>query len=83
MVGARHFDKVMFTLPIPRFDAETKLHADLAAAGAEAERVAAQVELPDDIFSIEEIRGDILPWPKEPLHLIDFDRFPGIKIVPA
>jgi hypothetical protein len=48
--GARHFDKVMFTLPIPRFDADTKLHADLAAAGAEAEKVAAQVELPDDIY---------------------------------
>jgi hypothetical protein len=48
--GARHFDKVMFTLPIPRFDADTKLHADLAAAGAEAEKVAAKVELPDDIY---------------------------------
>jgi hypothetical protein len=47
--GARHFDKVMFTLPIPRFDAEIRLHADLAAAGAEAEKVAAKVELPDDI----------------------------------
>jgi hypothetical protein len=40
----------MFTLPIPRFDADIALHADLAAAGAEAERVAANVELPDDIY---------------------------------
>jgi hypothetical protein len=47
--GARHFDKVMFTLPIPRFDAALGLHADLAAAGAEAEKVAAGVALPDDI----------------------------------
>jgi hypothetical protein len=47
--GARHFDKVMFTLPIPRFDAVLGLHADLAAAGAEAEKVAAGVALPDDI----------------------------------
>jgi hypothetical protein len=47
--GARHFDKVMFTLPIPRFDAGTQLHSDLAAAGAEAETVAASVALPDGI----------------------------------
>jgi len=47
--GARHFDKVMFTLPIPRFDASVGLHAELAAAGAEAERLAALVDLPDDV----------------------------------
>lgn len=46
--GARHFDKVMFTLPIPRFDANKGLHTDLAAAGAEAERIAALVELPEN-----------------------------------
>src|ERR1700739_2848418 len=28
--GARHFDKVMFTLPIPRFDEKQKLHRQLA-----------------------------------------------------
>jgi len=44
--GARHFDKVMFTLPIPRFDPKIELHSDLAAAGADAEKIAAQVELP-------------------------------------
>ena len=30
--GARHFDKVMFTLPIPRFEPGNGLHEDLAAA---------------------------------------------------
>ncbi|HEY7297310.1 MAG TPA: hypothetical protein VH684_05170 [Xanthobacteraceae bacterium] len=47
--GARHFDKVMFTLPIPRFDAKEQLHRDLAAAGAEAEKIASKVDLPEDI----------------------------------
>lgn len=44
--GARHFDKVMFTLPIPRFDAAVALHNDLAAAASEAERIASAFELP-------------------------------------
>ncbi len=43
--GARHFDKVMFNLPIPTFNAKLKLHRDLAAADAEAETTAAGVEL--------------------------------------
>jgi hypothetical protein len=47
--GARHFDKVIFNLPIPRFDAKTKLHRDLAAAAAQAERVAASVILPEGV----------------------------------
>jgi hypothetical protein len=47
--GARHFDKVMFTLPIPPFDATVALHNDLAAAGAEAERIAAAFELPEAV----------------------------------
>ena len=37
----------MFTLPIPRFDATVTLHNDLAAAAAEAERIAAAFELPE------------------------------------
>jgi hypothetical protein len=44
--GARHFDKVMFKLPIPRFDSKTQLHTELAAAGAEAEKIAAKIDLP-------------------------------------
>ena len=47
--GARHFDKVMFNLPIPRFEDGNALHQDLSAAGAEAEKIAASVELPEDI----------------------------------
>ena len=42
--GARHFDKVMFNLPIPVF-AAGPLHRDLAQAGAHAETIAATVEL--------------------------------------
>lgn len=45
--GARHFDKVMFNLPIPLFDAADPLHSDLAAAGALAEGAAALVEIPE------------------------------------
>ena len=47
--GARHFDKVMFTLPIPRFDASQSLHKDLAAAAIEAERIAMAFELPEAV----------------------------------
>ncbi len=43
--GARDFDKVMFTLPIPRFDPKNRLHDELAAAAAEAEKTAAEVEI--------------------------------------
>jgi hypothetical protein len=47
--GARHFDKVIFNLPIPRFDAREKLHLTLAEAAAQAEKVAAAVELPEGV----------------------------------
>lgn len=47
--GARHFDKVLFNLPIPAFDPGNKLHRDLATAAARAEKLAASVALPDDI----------------------------------
>jgi hypothetical protein len=47
--GARDFDKVMFNLPIPRFDPARSLHSDLATAGARAERAAALVELPENV----------------------------------
>jgi hypothetical protein len=47
--GARHFDKVMFTLPIPRFDRSAVLHRELATAAQQAESVAAAVELPENI----------------------------------
>lgn len=47
--GARHFDKVMFNLPIPPFDAENKLHLALAEAAEEAEGIAAMVEFPEGV----------------------------------
>ena len=47
--GARHFDKVMFNLPIPHFDASEPLHSNLAATAAEAERIAAAFELPESV----------------------------------
>ena len=34
--GARDFDKVMFTLPIPRFSAKERLHRALVEAAARA-----------------------------------------------
>lgn len=47
--GARHFHKVIFNLPIPRFNAATKLHKALAEAAREAEALAAAVALPDGV----------------------------------
>ena len=43
--GARHFDRYMLTLPIPRFDMQVALHLELAAEAARAEEVAGAVEL--------------------------------------
>jgi N-6 DNA Methylase len=47
--GARDFDKVMFNLPIPRFDANNPLHNDIAWAACEAEVLAASVPLPENV----------------------------------
>jgi hypothetical protein len=47
--GARDFDKVMFNLPIPRFDAKNALHKDIAEAAREAEKIAANLSLPDGV----------------------------------
>jgi hypothetical protein len=44
----RHFNNLVWTLPIPDFDANDTVHADLAAAALHAADVAARVELPDD-----------------------------------
>lgn len=56
--GARDFDKVMFTLPIPRFDAARETHAALAAAGAEAERFVAAMDL-DPVAPFQRTRGQV------------------------
>jgi hypothetical protein len=45
----RHFHKVMFNLPIPRFDANNPLHNDIAGAAREAEALAASVPLPENV----------------------------------
>jgi N-6 DNA Methylase len=47
--GARHFDKVMFNLPIPIFDPKSGLHVELAEAGDEAEHLVASIIFPDDV----------------------------------
>lgn len=43
--GARHFDKVIFNLPIPLFTAAETLHRELADSGARAEELAREVRL--------------------------------------
>ena len=43
--GARHFDKVMLSLPVPKFDADNTLHGELAGAAATAQTVASGIEL--------------------------------------
>jgi len=48
--GARHFDKYVFNLPIPIFDARDSLHTELADAARRAEAVAAKVKLADGIY---------------------------------
>lgn len=43
--GTRDFDKYVFQLPIPQFDPSSKLHEQIADLAAEAETLAADVEL--------------------------------------
>ena len=47
--GARHFDKVVFSLPIPPFREGEPLHAALTEAGARAEALAASVALEEGL----------------------------------
>jgi len=47
--GTRDFAKVMFNLPIPRFDPTDSLHTDIATAAREAETIAAAVPLPEGV----------------------------------
>lgn len=47
--GARHFDKLAFTLPIPTFDPKLPLHEQLAQAGADAEQAAADVPIAEGL----------------------------------
>jgi SAM-dependent methyltransferase len=43
--GARHFDKLMLTLPIPRFDPTVSIRKKLSSLGAEAKVIAEEVVL--------------------------------------
>ncbi len=47
--GARDFDKVIFNLPISRFDPKNKLHTALSKAAAEAEEAARNIDLPPSV----------------------------------
>ena len=46
--GARHFDKYVFNLPIPRFDAGNPLHGELAQAAQTTEAIATAVQVKED-----------------------------------
>ena len=46
--GARDFDKYVFNLPIPRFDAANPLHGELAQAAQTAEAIASAVEVKEN-----------------------------------
>ena len=49
LFGARDFDKVVWSLAIPRFDSAVALHREIASAGREAETVAAPVEIGEGV----------------------------------
>ena len=50
--GARHFDKLMFELPIPLFNVNDPLHQELAAATTRAAQVAASVPLKEGTYFV-------------------------------
>ena len=50
--GARDLDKLIFELPIPRFDPRCRLHMDLMRGALEAERIAGTFILPEGIHFI-------------------------------
>lgn len=50
--GARHFDKLLLSQPIPPFDSRNALHRSLAKAAERAEKVAASVVLPDGLHFV-------------------------------
>lgn len=56
--GPRDFDKVMFTLPIARFNASLALHQRIVGAALEAEQIAAAVSL-DGLRGFQRIRKAI------------------------
>ncbi|TVS00183.1 MAG: hypothetical protein EA406_01345 [Rhodospirillales bacterium] len=51
--GARDVDKLVFELPIPRFDTRNALHVALMRAALEAERLAGLVDLPPRLHFVK------------------------------
>jgi hypothetical protein len=51
--GARHFDKVILSLPIPKFEPNNPLHKALAKAAAKAEAFASAVKLDDNMHFVK------------------------------
>lgn len=51
--GARDFDKVILSLPIPRFDRADKLHRALARAAKHAEEIAGAVQIAEGTHFIK------------------------------
>lgn len=54
--GARHFDKVLFSLPIPRFDFNLPVHQELSQASTHAQEIAAVVDLREGMHFVR-VRG--------------------------
>lgn len=50
--GKRHFDKLMFELPIPLFNVNDPLHRELASASARAAKIAASVPLKEGMYFV-------------------------------
>ena len=50
--GPRHFDKLMFELPIPLFNVNDPVHRELAAAAERAAEVAAKVPLKEGTYFV-------------------------------
>ena len=46
----RDFDNLVWTLPIPEYDAEDNIHRELADAALHAAEVAARVNLPEEAY---------------------------------
>ncbi|MGV9574363.1 Eco57I restriction-modification methylase domain-containing protein, partial [Streptomyces nigra] len=49
LLGARHFDKYVWHLPIPRFNEKDALHQEISRLGEEAQSIAARVEIPEGV----------------------------------
>ena len=55
--GARHFDKYVFNLPIPRFDHAEVLHQQLAAEAEAAERITSEVHVEEGEYFVRTRRN--------------------------